>query len=741
MRHFYHAFFLAILLPLAGSAQQMLPATGEFRVNQNVPSDQLLPQIAVGPSDDYIVVWKSWQQDDATASIYFRRYNSAHIALSPETLVATGASQNEDHVVKVIYWTDGKYIIAWNDGSNVNMRVLNTNNTLTATVPLAGNSQWDIAVRGNTLAILYGSGNAELNLRGYDLGINNFIGPAVLATEDAGNDYDLPNIRFRNDGSLVAVYGRGNYPNRIYRKTFDSDFLAQINETIVHDQNSSLNCIDVSTNASDQILISTKWGVNGTDVYQVWLLDANGTAILDQLGTFSCAYAYYTAECTLFDNGDFVVVMGNWLSLVDPDDYQVRGIYSHNYNAQSTGAVVMNTTTAGRQTYPAVEKRGDGGFVVVWEGNGFQGDTQGINARAYSGATFPGVQAVSTATVTVDETMTSQTIQLRLGSQPTGDVIIDLSVSDATEASIDVAQMTFTTSDWDQPQTVTVTGVDDPADDGDIDLDVVSTMNVLTADAQYAAMPPTFFAVVNLDDDATFTLPIAQTFCRNEGMANVNVLINNAGLPITEVQGTSSDQAIVDDADITVTPVNTTTFSFSITGLDDNVPGTAQIIVTAMDGLFVYTDQFTVNTLGDVPVITQNGGDLSTTPGVAYQWFVDGSFIPDGTEQTYSPTQNGEYTVLVIDADGCYNNSAPFLYNSTGVGALSASVLWAGPLTDVLPLRAPEAGSLRVLDATGKVVATQRVMAGMQTLSLPGLAPGAYTLLLNQAKAVRVVKE
>src|SRR5436190_9034630 len=298
--------------------------------------------------------------------------------------------------------------------------------------------------------------------------------------------------------------------------------------------------------------------------------------------------------------------MGNWLSLVDPDDYQVRGIYSHNYNAQSTGAVVMNTTTAGRQTYPAVEKRGDGGFVVVWEGNGFQGDTQGINARAYSGATFPGVQAVSTATVTVDETMTSQTIQLRLGSQPTGDVIIDLSVSDATEASIDVAQMTFTTSDWDQPQTVTVTGVDDPADDGDIDLDVVSTMNVLTADAQYAAMPPTFFAVVNLDDDATFTLPIAQTFCRNEGMANVNVLINNAGLPITEVQGTSRDQAIVDDADITVTPVNTTTFSFSIAGLDDNVPGTAQIIVTAMDGLFVYTDQFTVNTLGDVPVITQN---------------------------------------------------------------------------------------------------------------------------------------
>ncbi|MBK9074745.1 MAG: hypothetical protein IPL77_07130 [Flavobacteriales bacterium] len=71
-------------------------------MNQNVPSDQYQPQIAVGPSDDYIVVWKSWMQDDNTASIYFRRYNSAHIALSPELLVATGSGTQEDLVVKVI---------------------------------------------------------------------------------------------------------------------------------------------------------------------------------------------------------------------------------------------------------------------------------------------------------------------------------------------------------------------------------------------------------------------------------------------------------------------------------------------------------------------------------------------------------------------------------------------------------------------------------------------------------------
>src|SRR5262245_44505768 len=109
MRHLFTTFFGCLLT--GTSIAQLQPATGEFRVNQNVPSDQYLPQVAVGPSDDYVVVWKSWQQDDNTASVYFRRYNSAHIALSSEILVATGLSYQETHVVKVIYWSNGRFLI------------------------------------------------------------------------------------------------------------------------------------------------------------------------------------------------------------------------------------------------------------------------------------------------------------------------------------------------------------------------------------------------------------------------------------------------------------------------------------------------------------------------------------------------------------------------------------------------------------------------------------------------------
>ncbi|MBK6344059.1 MAG: hypothetical protein IPF41_16175, partial [Flavobacteriales bacterium] len=175
----------------------------------------------------------------------------------------------------------------WNTSNGLFMRVLEADNTLGAVVNLEGSTQWDLAIRGNTLTLLYGTGNDALYIRSYDLGTNTFTGPAVLATENAANDYDHPNLRYKSDGSLVAIFGRDNYPQHIYRKTFDADLLAQINETLVYQQNSSLNCIDVSTNASDEILISTKWGVNGTDVFQAWILDANGGTLMGTTGIFS----------------------------------------------------------------------------------------------------------------------------------------------------------------------------------------------------------------------------------------------------------------------------------------------------------------------------------------------------------------------------------------------------------------------------------------------------------------------
>jgi hypothetical protein len=59
-----------------------------------------------------------------------------------------------------------------------------------------------------------------------------------------------------------------------------------------------------------------------------------------------------------------------------------------------------------------------------------------------------------------------------LKTSPIADVVIAVASSDATEGGVDAASLTFTAADWNVPQTVTVTGADDPVDDGDIAYDV-----------------------------------------------------------------------------------------------------------------------------------------------------------------------------------------------------------------------------------------------------------------------------
>ena len=97
-------------------------------------------------------------------------------------------------------------------------------------------------------------------------------------------------------------------------------------------------------------------------------------------------------------------------------------------------------------------------------------DTAGITVTPTSGLTT--TEAGGTATFTVV-----------LNSQPTADVAIGLSSSDTTEGTVGPS-LTFTTANWNTPQTVTVTGVDDALDDGDIAYTIV-TAAATSADVLY----------------------------------------------------------------------------------------------------------------------------------------------------------------------------------------------------------------------------------------------------------------
>jgi len=70
------------------------------------------------------------------------------------------------------------------------------------------------------------------------------------------------------------------------------------------------------------------------------------------------------------------------------------------------------------------------------------------------------------------------------------------------------------------------------------------------------------------------------------------------------------------------------------------------------------------------PVITLSNSVLSSTVASSYQWSVDGNPITGATQQTYTPSSGGNYTVTITDVNGCSNTSDPF----SNVGSVVVSV-------------------------------------------------------------------
>ena len=120
------------------------------------------------------------------------------------------------------------------------------------------------------------------------------------------------------------------------------------------------------------------------------------------------------------------------------------------------------------------------------------------------------------------------TFTVVLNSQPTGDVTIDVASSNGLEGTVPPADLTFTTGNWATAQTVTVTGVDDLVDDGDVAYTVVLAA---AAGGGYGGVNPADVAASNTDNDSVgvTVTPSAVPLVTTEagGAATFTVVLNS----------------------------------------------------------------------------------------------------------------------------------------------------------------------------------------------------------------------
>jgi Ca2+-binding RTX toxin-like protein len=119
-------------------------------------------------------------------------------------------------------------------------------------------------------------------------------------------------------------------------------------------------------------------------------------------------------------------------------------------------------------------------------GNIIDNDTAGFTITPISGNT--------------SEMGGTTSFSVKLNSKPTADVTLSLASSDTTEGTISNSKLTFTESNWNDAQTVTVKGVDDTLVDGNIAYRIVTNAAV-SADTKYNNLNPVDVSVVNINDN------------------------------------------------------------------------------------------------------------------------------------------------------------------------------------------------------------------------------------------------
>jgi hypothetical protein len=649
------------------NAQTLSPISLEQLVNTDLATDQYNTNIAADESGAYLITWNTGY---SYGPMFGRFYNSAHVAISSDFSINAANSGN----IKLKYWANGTYVISYieSSGTTLKFKTIDASGNVGAAVTvLSSIADYDFDVKGDSLAFLYSitAGNPKMYLRAYSLSTNNWVNQQLLVSEDGSQAYYEPNIVFHPNGRLTAIYqyyinvsGCCTYDRRIMRKTFNSSFIAEIPEYAVWSTSSELYVGDdlhAEGNNLGEVIITTTHGTTSSNRFmRLWLLDAQGGFIVNNVALLNGGGNdwYDNVQGELYDNGDFVIAKSiRTGGYTNPNGNEAYVIYGYDYNQSNSGLLQLNSTNAGDQEFCTVAKLANGGFVAAWAGNGFQGDDQGVYSRAYNAVAFPGFSITNTGNNQVNEAGGTLTLNVALTTQPSGNVTVNVLSSNTAEGTLSNNVLNFTSSNWNVAQSIVVTGIDDLLDDGNTNFTVTFSSTTST-DATYAALNSTVYNLTNLDNDATITSPQDQQVCKSVGLSNVNFILANEGSPITSITATSSNQNVVENADIVLNNNGNGTYEVEISNLSNNQVGVATITITATDGLFNYVGGFEITTTSIDLTLLATDTEICSGESVTLLALGSGTITWNNGVQNnvaFSPQQTTIYTASGDDGSGC----------------------------------------------------------------------------------------
>jgi hypothetical protein len=183
-----------------------------------------------------------------------------------------------------------------------------------------------------------------------------------------------------------------------------------------------------------------------------------------------------------------------------------------------------------------------------------------------------------------------------------------------------------------------------------------------------------------------------------------------------------------------------------------SVPGSYNVtlIATSTTGsdTTIVSNAVTYNSPINFSAILQHGDTLFSVPGFySYQWYFSGTIINGSTDYFHIAMQNGDYSVLVTDTNGCFA-TAFILHVITNVQSIQGAdnltiVQTEEGIRITIELTKPQNPDIMISDELGQVLyqKSARFKAGPNQIEIPlSLSAGIYFVMMKQENEMMTKK-
>ena len=290
-----------------------------------------------------------------------------------------------------------------------------------------------------------------------------------------------------------------------------------------------------------------------------------------------------------------------------------------------------------------------------------------------------GVTVSPTGLLTSEAGM-SATFTVLLDSEPFSDVVIAVRSSNTGEGIAVPGVLTFTSSNWGGAQTITVTGVQDAFDDGDVQY-TVQVERVISTDADYNGLDPADVMVTNVDDDTigvsvTPTANVITTEAGGVGTFAIALFTQPTADVTIGITSTDTTEGVVNPSELIFRPGASTTGqghwgtpqTVTVRGVDDFIKD-GDVVYSIITSPTISTDPL-YNGINpdDVPAINMDNDQA----GVRLIPVTSLTTSEDGVQQALinvellsEPAVSVDVTVQVSDATEATVNPATFTFLPT----------------------------------------------------------------------------